>query len=582
MEKIIQLDSTYVVKTLYPNPSSFVIEVNGTPPSSANDVRSTYYTSEYIYYRYLWIGNTTSKIANDALAIQYYPIDKNKIILNFSAVVPPTTIAPTVYNNYLNGVIGTDDYFVGCTFVSDKFSSLISRYDGIRRLAVLVDPISFSDAQYSSTTNSGKIVNPTRTFPNNLIVLGSSRFLTDETYLFSRGLTTKSKIQNVRTRKIYGIADFSNPLRNVILDQDMTEYDSNDLFMVRESENITKITLDPNDTPTQRFRSEGIYRYSIENPGSGYKSGDLVNITGSRENAVFTVVSITATGGILKLSVVSPGDGFTNRKNPVTGGTGSGAILHINSVSPFFKSKDPIALLNPNMLCFFPEFIVWQDILYLLVQDLVNNVVYILTDKATVGLLNDPTMYYRADTLGAVDAEFIRYQTIYPNITAPLVSYSQPVCYEVQITTISLPNLPVEGYNGTVLAAFPYVLVTLTNNTSPDNKGLVISNNPEMALATFVCPIANIRNTDVKFVVIKSSQKMMIKFNPVDSIRFEVRLPNGELLKYSTSFFFMQNNYVYPEIPPLNKIYEGGENARQVFPIYNGLFINAVFSMTML
>jgi hypothetical protein len=103
-----------------------------------------------------------------------------------------------------------------------------------------------------------------------------------------------------------------------------------------------------------------------------------------------------------------------------------------------------------------------------------------------------------------------------------------------------------------------------------------------MALATFVCPIANIRNTDVKFVVIKSSQKMMIKFNPVDSIRFEVRLPNGELLKYSTSFFFMQNNYVYPELPPLNKMYEGGENARQVFPIYNGLFINAVFSMTML
>jgi hypothetical protein len=133
------------------------------------------------------------------------------------------------------------------------------------------------------------------------------------------------------------------------------------------------------------------------------------------------------------------------------------------------------------------------------------------------------------------------------------------------------------GFN-LLLADFPYVLVTIANSTNPsgENRGLLITNNPNAVLSNFICPIANIRNPDiVKFVVVNSSQKMIFKFNPTDNLRFEVNLPNGQLLKYNTT----QSVSTCDRAIPLND--DLFSNIKHVYPV-NAQNVSAVFSLKLL
>ena len=104
----------------------------------------------------------------------------------------------------------------------------------------------------------------------------------------------------------------------------------------------------------------------------------------------------------------------------------------------------------------------------------------------------------------------------------------------MSLAFISLPNLPICGLK-VLLADIPYVFLNLSNQSSTSESiGTLYSNNPNALHATFMCPISNIRNPDtIKYVVVKSPQKFLLKLKPNDDLFVRVTLPNGVLLRFS-------------------------------------------------
>ena len=186
----------------------------------------------------------------------------------------------------------------------------------------------------------------------------------------------------------------------------------------------------------------------------------------------------------------------------------------------------------------------------------------------------------------------IPFFSLFPNINAPIVPYQNATCCQVSIVSISLPNLPVCGFD-ILLSDLPYVLVSLINVNTPNNDsyGTLVSNNPASFSANFVCPIANIRNPNiVKFVVVGSNQKTVFKFTPRNSLRFRVTLPNGELLKYSTTFIPYdipcKSSPLSLPVSPCSSINQPlnfntlDDNALVVFPLTSTNLISATFLFT--
>jgi len=169
------------------------------------------------------------------------------------------------------------------------------------------------------------------------------------------------------------------------------------------------------------------------------------------------------------------------------------------------------------------------------------------------------------------------------NLVMPL---SNPTlsCYEVILTHLALPNLPVCGFDQ-LLSFFPYVLVNFGNTTNSSEKhsttnsiGSLISNDPNATNVNFICPIANIRNPRIiQYVTIYSSQRVIMKLNLQDDLRFQVFLPNGNLLSYSDIYATNLRNDLIMKTNqcihlPLNKSYQ-----YKVFTGIDTVYITAVF-----
>jgi hypothetical protein len=137
----------------------------------------------------------------------------------------------------------------------------------------------------------------------------------------------------------------------------------------------------------------------------------------------------------------------------------------------------------------------------------------------------------------------LQYYSFNPNLPLPIPN-SPLACFNVTISSLTLPNLPICGTNF-ILADFPFVFVTFGNLTNNDTDvrggtitlGNLTSNNPNALTATFLCAIANIRSPDIlKYVVVRSSQVVPVKLNLAESLRFSVFLPDGSLIRYSNRY----------------------------------------------
>ena len=121
------------------------------------------------------------------------------------------------------------------------------------------------------------------------------------------------------------------------------------------------------------------------------------------------------------------------------------------------------------------------------------------------------------------------------NYTGSTVSQNQMVCYEIELLSLILPNLPLDNNIGGLIAFYPYIYVELSNVTSPSsgNLGIIYSNNPNSNKALFRVNIDDTSTPVIsKFIKLDGDGTVQtIKFKPNDNLRFRVYLYNGELFE---------------------------------------------------
>ena len=122
------------------------------------------------------------------------------------------------------------------------------------------------------------------------------------------------------------------------------------------------------------------------------------------------------------------------------------------------------------------------------------------------------------------------------------VSVNQMVCYEIELTSLILPNIILATGQGNRIAFYPYVYVEFTNLTA-QNRNVLYSNNPNAVKASFRVPITNTVDPERSTFVPLSGKGVTqtIPFKPNDNFHFKVTLSNGELFKTlitDTSFPF--------------------------------------------
>lgn len=109
------------------------------------------------------------------------------------------------------------------------------------------------------------------------------------------------------------------------------------------------------------------------------------------------------------------------------------------------------------------------------------------------------------------------------------VGVNQPVCYEIELSSLILPNVTLSSGQGNRIAFYPYVYVEFTN-LSAQKRNVLISNNPNAGRATFRVPITNTVDPERStFVQLSGKGTHTLPFKPNDSFQFRVFLSNGEL-----------------------------------------------------
>lgn len=131
------------------------------------------------------------------------------------------------------------------------------------------------------------------------------------------------------------------------------------------------------------------------------------------------------------------------------------------------------------------------------------------------------------------------------NFTSTILTQSQVSCYEISLVNLIIPNLPLMIGPGPLTSALPYLFCEISNVSQGSNKSVLYSNNPYSSSVTFVCSISDVNNPIIsKFLKISSDGTFQtIKFSPVDSLHFRIKLPDG------SDFITSLTDYLVPVAP---------------------------------
>jgi len=107
--------------------------------------------------------------------------------------------------------------------------------------------------------------------------------------------------------------------------------------------------------------------------------------------------------------------------------------------------------------------------------------------------------------------------------------------YDVKLEWISIPTKILNvGYGGN-LSAYPYIYLELYNEGFINTITTMVSNNPNSALAIFKIPVDRyLYNIPKYFYTLKCNNSQIVMIRPDQSMRFKLKLPNGEIIEDST------------------------------------------------
>lgn len=159
-----------------------------------------------------------------------------------------------------------------------------------------------------------------------------------------------------------------------------------------------------------------------------------------------------------------------------------------------------------------------------------NNPEFILDHEIVVDNYAQPTTPTPVQDSRIVEILPVSYDNFVPlNYTGSVVSQTESVCYEIELNSLTLPNVTLKS--GSRIAFYPYVYVSLENVTAPNggNKNIFYTNNPAATSALFVAPVTDLNNPlTTPFVRINGFGIVQtVKFKPNDALHFKVYLPDG-------------------------------------------------------
>lgn len=123
---------------------------------------------------------------------------------------------------------------------------------------------------------------------------------------------------------------------------------------------------------------------------------------------------------------------------------------------------------------------------------------------------------------------------------------SSPVNHEISLEWIRVPKFLLytdeqnaedgayTSYNP-FINSYSHVVVEFRNFTNPTTHAIQ-SNDTITNTATFACPAVDTSTTTGSFITLRNSTPCIIKFSPVEPIRFSIALPNGVPLEFPTRY----------------------------------------------
>lgn len=584
---IIQLDSNFRDYVTYPYASDFAITINGNPPENLiePDNRSTYLTGQYIRYAYQWIGNSAfnnplSKIPNDTLEIQYIPRSSRELIL----------IPNQIIERYI-----TNDYFVGISFYNPNngLSSTVVAYNFSTLLVTLADDvfnlttpdISYSDVKNSvhkinELTQNGFFINPSTHSGNNLLLMGTTRFnsnVQDELVLV-KGLNINLIVTNVTKNWSTSILSLQGNYRNVIV-SNVPSYDSNDFFIVSPTQYNIRL-----ETKTPAFYN-GVRSFSIKSASDNIVVGDVFFY----KDFELKIKNISKSIEHVQAEIIFPGNNIPMGNICLENKNNQSKKLEI-IVEKLGSGLEYKTKFQSNLHYYLIGIIdfIQYNVDYFVIYEKKFDFIYIEATKEIIEHINLILKNHES-----IVGYFIRYSTVFPNVVIPLKPHQNSVCTRVRLISLNLPNLPVCGFNYR-LADFPYVLVSFSNSQGStfEIQSQIYSNVPSSTNSNFVCPISNVKNPELNFVSLRTKQEAIFKFKPRDYLRFQILLPNGEILKYNQSgveiellennerFYNNRSQYCIPLNVPLNQVLS--TSTKMVYPYILNNNISVVFEFQIL
>ena len=546
---IILLDSNFRNRALYNNPSSYVIELNGTPPISKQDfdARGFNVTNNNISFSFYFFKQLRD--------IPYKSYSLNTITINIKESYffkHYINLRNNILVNFLVGYIAQDTS-------SARSSIITSNYIYDNKLIITTE--------YPITTPESKsklnILNPSLSCKNNLLINGYSKFnfTPNLGYYQNDGINSSSLVLNISRDLQTSIKSLEQPYRNIIFDP----ISSNNLspFQVEEGDYIVILNSKTFNVNITNFSSRivdffpsSLFDFSIVEKNftaHDVKKGDVfISYFGQDVSTTypiykevnFEITELTPTrkirlriseifGETIRFDIEQPGNGIAlfNNYNLFLESEPSKFIKIVaRGVKYSLLLEKPINKILDRYLVFF-----------LTMYAAVPYYASVIESKDRLLYIEDPN--FDDDSFIYDRVGYIPFYSSYPNLSLP-ISNCVLTCYKVRISNISLPNLPICGSNK-LLADFPYVLVSFGNATDINNEGkggtnninTLWSNDPNAQNATFLCAIANIKSPDIiKYVVVKSQQVVTIKLNLAQNLRFSVFLPSGKLLSFTNSF----------------------------------------------
>lgn len=556
---LIHINSNYRNKNLYPYPSNFIIPNNSIPFHLSNDSfiddRINLITKDSILFSFIY---------NQEIDIIYDILDSDTILIQLPII---NEINPEFYLFFQNILIGY--------IIKDENNQSIITFSNIQENGILcnLENNIFHNSNKLEKKN-GKLYNPSNSlfsdYSNNIIINGFSKynFVSSISDLQNNGISKDCILINLTQEKYSKIIDIFKPYKNVIISPSiyfnnndyiivMNDYSNNNIYISTILEYYPRGCKKFHIHLINEFIPENTLFYNREyNFEIIYKKKRFIII---KPGFFLNPISITIFSDLnieLKIDILEIQFCF-----------------HTNSVPPlnkylmFWLIKNSAIPIYSNVLEINNEY----------------NIIY--TEYPSI-IYNDSKNYNDLyEKIG-----FMIIENFIPSLINPISNINVNKCYNVQLISLTLPNKSVCGVNQ-LLAYFPYVLVNFGNSTnssidkdiyihnSTTSIGSLISNIPSAQNASFICPIANIRNPEInQYVVILSSQIIQMKLNLSQDLYFSVFLQSGKILIFSSAFSISSSiDHIESSNICKNNSQLNPNNYTHVYTQNDDIFISATF-----